>query len=133
MNDKNLVREIKVAAKVQANINKETVAAAFDLQKALLTPYGQTSPFYYSRRLANYNFTVTQIQNMSTSCYFWSESECNKGSCQVATALKSYLVKRRSEGINISICLVIIVVVRTITEWFLLCFCMFLTTLILIQ
>ena len=37
---------------------------------------------------------------MSTSCYFWSESECNKGSCEVATALKSYLVKRRSEGIK---------------------------------
>ena len=110
------MRKIKDAAKVQANINREMVAAAFDLQKVLLTPYGQTSSFHYSRSLKNYNFMVTQIQNMSTSCYFWSESECNKGSCQVATALKSYLVKRRSQGINISICLVIIVVVRTITE-----------------
>ena len=100
LNDKNLVREIKDVAKVQAGIDKEMVAAAFDLQKVLLTPYGQTSSFHYSRSLKNYNFMVTEIQNMSTSCYFWSESECNKGSCEVATALKSYLVKRRSEGIK---------------------------------
>ena len=48
LNDKNLVREMKDAAKVQAGIDKEMVAAAFDLQKVLLTPYGQSSPFYYS-------------------------------------------------------------------------------------
>ena len=79
LNDKNLVREIKDVAKVQAGINNEMVPAAFDLQKALLTPYSQTSSFYYSRRLANYNLMVTEIQNILISCYFWSESECNKG------------------------------------------------------
>ena len=90
---------MKEAAKVQASEDKEMVAAAFDLQKVLLTPFGQTSSFYYSRRLANHNFTVTEL-NMTTSCYFWSESECNKGSCEVATALKNYLIKKHKEGIK---------------------------------
>ena len=100
LNCKNLVREIKDAAKVQAGIDKEMVVADFDLQKVQLTLNGQTSSFYYSWSLANYKFTVTEIQNISILCYFWSESECNKGSYKVATALKSYLVKRRSEGIK---------------------------------
>ena len=48
LNKKNLVREIKDVTKVQAGIEKEKVAAAFDLKKVPLTPYGQTSSFYFS-------------------------------------------------------------------------------------
>ena len=100
MKDKDLARNIKQAAKEEASKDLTKCAAAFDLQKVLLTPYGQTSSFYYSRRLANHNFTVTELDSMSTWCYFWSESECQKGSCEVATSLEKFISARNEIGIK---------------------------------
>ena len=88
LSDKDYVRQVKHKAKEKASKDLTKSAAAFDLQKVLLTLYGQTSSFYYSRRLTNYNFTVTELNSMSTWCYFWSESECQKGSCEIAKALE---------------------------------------------
>ena len=100
LKDKDLARNIKQAAKEEASKDLTKCAAAFDLQKVLLTPYGQTSSFYYSRRLANHNFTVTELDSMSTWCYFWSESECQKGSCEVATSLEKFISARNEIGIK---------------------------------
>lgn len=98
--DKDLARKIKTAAKEDASKDITKCVAAFDLQKVLLTPYGQTSSFYYSRRLANHNFTVTELESMSTYCYFWSENECQKGSCEVASSLERFLSKKNEVGVN---------------------------------
>jgi len=100
LKDKYLARNIKQVAKENASKDLTKCAAAFDLQKVLLTPYGQTSSFYYSRRLANYNFTVTELDSMSTWCYFWSESECQKGSCEVATSLEKFVSARKENRID---------------------------------
>ena len=97
LQDKNLVREIKEKCKTNAGQNEHVLAAAFDLQKVLLCPYGQV---YYSRRLANHNFTVTELDNMRTSCYFWTEDACQKGACEVATCLQKFIQKRAAEGID---------------------------------
>ena len=37
---------------------------------------------------------------MSTWCYFWSESECQKGSCEIATALEKYITERKENGVS---------------------------------
>ena len=75
LRDKDQARLIKEMCKQRARKNHHVLAAVFDLQKVLLCPNGQTSSFYYSRRLANHNFTITELDNMNTHCYFWSESE----------------------------------------------------------
>ena len=100
INDKKYVREIKELCKTKAKENVETLAAAFDLQKVLLCPHGQTSSFFYSRRLANHNFTITELESMDTHCYFWNESECRKGAVEVATSLERFIKKRTAEGIK---------------------------------
>jgi hypothetical protein len=100
LKDRDLVRQLKEKLKGEAQGNQDIVTAAFDLQKVLLCPFGQTSSFYYSRRLTNYNFTITELDNMQTACYFWNEAECKKGSCEIATSLQSYLIKKSKEGVK---------------------------------
>lgn len=100
LRDKELVRQIKEKSKERASQQENVLAAAFDLQKVMLCPHGQVSSFYYSRRLANHNFTVTELDNMKTSCYFWNEADCQVGSCEVATCLQKFIQKRAVEGIN---------------------------------
>ena len=77
-----------------------TVAAAFDLEQVLLSPYGQTGAFYYSRRLKNHNFTVTEIDTMFTYAFLWNEHECKKGSCEIATCLRLFLKNCAEKGIK---------------------------------
>lgn len=100
LKDKDAVREIKEKSKISAQSKTTMIAAAFDLQKVLLTPFGQTGSFFYSRRLANYNFTVTEINNMNTTCYFWSEFECQKGSCEIATSIQKFINNKVSDGFD---------------------------------
>ena len=92
LKEKDTVRKLKERLKEEAKSKNEVATATFDLQKILLSPFGKTGSFYYSRRLINYNFTITELDNMSTYCYFWNESECRKGSCEIATAIMQYLV-----------------------------------------
>ena len=38
---------------------------------------------------------------MDTACYFWSESECKKGSCEIATGLFDFMKKKVQQGLNV--------------------------------
>jgi len=76
---KKLAREFKESMKNEANKSTKVLTAAFDLEKVLLAPHGQTSSFYYSRRLKNHNFTITDIATMETYCFLWNEEEAKKG------------------------------------------------------
>ena len=69
LQDKDIWRVIKHNAKDEALRDLNFAVAAFDLEKVLLTPHEQTSSFYYSRRLSNHNFAVTELDNMSTWCF----------------------------------------------------------------
>ena len=101
LKEKVTVRKLKERLKEEAKSKNEVATAAFDLQKILLSPFGKTGSFYYSRRLINYNFTITELDNMSTYCYFWNESECRKGSCEIATAIMQYLIRGSEKGVKI--------------------------------
>ena len=61
LHDKELVRQYKENKKLNATSNDDILIAVFDFQKTLLCPHGQTSSFYYCRRLRNYNFTITNL------------------------------------------------------------------------
>ena len=81
--------------------NDNVVSSAFDLEKVLLAPHGQTSSFYYSKRLKIHNFTVTDITNMETFCYVWHEGEAAKGSCEVGSCLQKYLGQTDATKVNL--------------------------------
>ena len=58
-------RQIKNEAKKQSIKGPEedspmptTAAAAFDFEQILLCPHGESSAFYYKRRLGVYNFSI---------------------------------------------------------------------------
>ena len=96
--EKDLTREFKSKMKSDGKQDQEMLVAAFDLEKVLLCPHGQTSSFYYCKRLKVHNFTVTDIVSMKTSCFIWHEGEAEKGSCEISTALQQYLRKAKSDG-----------------------------------
>ena len=90
--EKDLSREFKKDVKELARKHSHIKAAAFDFQKTLLIPAGNSSSFYYSLRLRQYNFTVTDISDLQhINCYLWNEAEAGKGANEVSSALLSYL------------------------------------------
>ena len=98
LRDKDLARDLKNKKKEEAEQIEEVVAAAFDLEQVLLSPYGGTDAFYYSRRLKNHNFTVTELNTMNTYCYLWNECEGAKGSCEMATGVQNFISIKQNEG-----------------------------------
>ena len=74
-----MARKKKEDLKEESAQSKTHLTAAFDLEKVLLSPHGQTSSFYYSRHLKNHNFTVTDIASMETYCFLWNEEQADKG------------------------------------------------------
>ena len=98
LDDKETARSIKSERKNEAKGDDSITCAAFDLQQVLLSPYGQTSDFFYSRRLKNFNLTVTELDSMKTYCNLWHEGEGNKGSCEIGTAVLKFLAEKKKEG-----------------------------------
>lgn len=60
--------------------NNNTIVASFNLQKMLTTPYGETMVLYYSRKYAEFNFTLYESQTQKVFCYTWGESDGKRGS-----------------------------------------------------
>ena len=94
------MRQFKECKKEEGK-KEEVMTTAFDLEKVLLSPYGQTSSFYYSKRLKVHNFTVTDIQNMITTCYVWHEGEANKGSAEIGSCLQDFVAEAEGKGAKV--------------------------------
>ena len=97
LSGKKYTRKLKTDQKEASN-NETVATAAFDLQQVLLSPYDPTGSFYYSRRLKSHNLTVTEIDNMTTYAYLWSEHEAAKGSCEVSTGVLKFLQEKKKRG-----------------------------------
>ena len=100
IDEKDLARDGKSQMKTMGE-EEDVVSAAFDLEKVLLVPHGQTSSFYYSKRLKIHNFTVTDIARMHTFCYVWHEGEAKKGSCEVGTCLQQFIREVHASKVNL--------------------------------
>ena len=60
--NKAVAREIKANEKLLTEENPQTRAClAFDLQKVVNVPYVENGLFYYSRKLAVHNLTITDL------------------------------------------------------------------------
>lgn len=48
-------------------------------------------PFFYKRKLANFNFTVYDTATKNGYCYFWNETEGKREANEIATCLMRFL------------------------------------------
>ena len=67
--NKAVAKKIKANEKLLAEKNPQTRAClAFDLQKVSNVPYGENELFYYLRKLAVYNLTITDLATKNGYC-----------------------------------------------------------------
>ena len=92
-------REMKSQLKIKTKSNESVITAAFDLEQKLLCTHGED--FYCSRRLKNHNLTIAQIDNMKTFAFLWNKNEAMKGTCEIATAVREFLLVKLNEGVKI--------------------------------
>ena len=90
-------RQVKQKAEIATAANKDQVAAAFDVQK-YFWPLIVKRVRLVLEEATKSLFTVTELKLCEIYYYFWSKSECNKGSCE--TGLQKYIVQRSGEGIK---------------------------------
>ncbi|XP_050551786.1 uncharacterized protein LOC126911028 [Spodoptera frugiperda] len=84
-----------------ASSNPEIITSAtFDFQKILSTPHGETSSFYYKRKLSVFNFTVFDMGLKKGICYMWPETIAKRGSNEVASCLYNFIQQSTDRGIK---------------------------------
>ncbi|KAL4083738.1 hypothetical protein QTP88_029054 [Uroleucon formosanum] len=98
LEEKHLAREEKEVDKKRSSI--ELICAVYDLQAVLTVPRGDVSVFYYISKVANYNFTVCEIQSMEAFCYLWHEGEAHRGPNEIASCLFKFIQKKSEERTN---------------------------------
>lgn len=63
-----------------------------DMQSVLQIPTGQVSLLYYLRKLNLYNFTIYESAPPNEAfCYFWTETNGKRGSCEIGSCLSLYI------------------------------------------
>ncbi|KAE8740337.1 hypothetical protein FOCC_FOCC014154 [Frankliniella occidentalis] len=92
LQNKELAQKEKNAHKEEALRNDSFKSFSFDLQSVLYTPCSEVSSFYYSRKLNSYNFTIYDQATRDGVCYFWDETEGERGTCEIGTALWTHLL-----------------------------------------
>jgi hypothetical protein len=61
------------------------------LQNVLQIPYLLVSQVYYTRKLSCYNLSFYSLKDSQAACYLWNEAEGQRGSCEIATCLLTYI------------------------------------------
>ncbi|CAB3221176.1 unnamed protein product [Arctia plantaginis] len=93
-----IAQNLKKADKKEANVNKNIIAATFDFQKVLVTPYREVSVLYYKRRLATLNFTVYDLASKLVKNKAMEQLSRAEFSRLSATERKAYLKKLLGEN-----------------------------------
>jgi len=99
LEEKQLAREEKEVDKKSSSI--ELVCAVYDLQAVLTVPRSDVSIFYYISKVANYNFTVCEIQSMEAICYLLHEGETHRGPNEIASCLLKFIQKKSEDRTNV--------------------------------
>ena len=96
--NKETVRTAKEEAKQRSVNDNSFVCAIYDFQRVLPCPKGDTSTFYYKRKLSVFNFTVYDTTDKDVICYVWHEGEAGRGGNEVATCVRHYFEKQGQQG-----------------------------------
>ena len=89
--NKNLERNFKYECKEKSMGSVKYKCLAFDLQKVLEVPLGENGLFYYKRKLAMYNLTVTDIVNGQVYCYMWDQTIAKRGGSEVGSCINMFI------------------------------------------
>ncbi|GFO25542.1 hypothetical protein PoB_005204700 [Plakobranchus ocellatus] len=81
-----------------ASENPKTCAAVFDLQQVIYTPKSHHSSIFYKRRLANYSFTIFDLQSQEGRCFLWHEGIARRGANEISTCIYKFLQEKDSDG-----------------------------------
>lgn len=85
ISEKDEIRKIKAECK---NESSDTVrCASFDLQQVIYLPQSNESAIFYKRRLANYNFTIYDLNSKECTCNLWHEAISKRGASEISTAV----------------------------------------------
>ncbi|GFO42350.1 DNA repair protein rhp54 [Plakobranchus ocellatus] len=98
VDEKVKVRQVKEEAKKMASENPKICAAVFDLQQVIYTPKSHHSSIFYKRRLANYNFTIFDLQSQEGRCFLWHEGIARRGANEISTCIYKFLQEKDSDG-----------------------------------
>lgn len=83
--------------------DSNSIVAIFDLQAVLPCPIGQSSAFFYKSKLNCYNFTVSDIKDEKTFCFFWHEGLGKRGANEIGSCLYNFLKECSSSKPNTDI------------------------------
>lgn len=97
---KKKARTLKQADKTEACENPEIIAATFDFQKVLQSPFGEVGIFYYKRKLNSYNFTLFELGNKTATCYMWHEGTAKRGANEVSSCLYDFIKVNAEKGVK---------------------------------
>lgn len=103
LENKEHVRENKMADKEKAvkdmkDKDNQFSAAVFDMQAVLPCPNGNTSIFFYKRKLSVHNFTIYDLAPKQGHCNMWDETEAGRGANEIASCLYIYLKEKAEKG-----------------------------------
>ncbi len=84
-------QQVKKELKAAAVANPEISVATFDLQSVQSLPSTHASPIFYKRKLNVYNMCFYNLGTADGYCYFWTECNGKRGSCEVGTCMSKYL------------------------------------------
>lgn len=78
----------KMQDKLRSSNDKHFISITFDLQSVLQIPFSDVSQFYYSMKLCAFNLTVYEAATPNNPyCYAWTETNGQRGSSEIGTAL----------------------------------------------
>lgn len=98
-----LSKAIKASDKAAAALDSPTKVYTFDMQAVLTTPCSAVSPMctYYSRKFATYNCTFYDMVTKEGYCFVWNETDGQRGSDEVGTALLTKISELPSSVKNV--------------------------------
>lgn len=97
---KTRARDLKNADKKEAKEKTNVVAATFDFQKVLVTPFAEISVIYYKRRLSTLNFTIYDLDSKIGTCCMWREGIAKRGSNEVSSCLFKFIQHHAEKGVK---------------------------------
>ena len=82
---KTIARDIKASEKLLPQNSLQSIAClALDLKKVLNVPSGKNGLFYYNRKPAVYNLTITDLDGF---CYTWDQTTAKRGANEINSCI----------------------------------------------
>lgn len=83
-------------ARKKERVSPNFIVACYDLQAVMTVPNGEISTFYYKSKINCLNFTISELKTNYTECFFWDESQGNRGANEIGSCVLNYLKKKSS-------------------------------------